>query len=86
MTVEGQVVLRSNVSSDALRSFGEDLINFACALAQRGDEKSGFPQSVNNSDSPANAGQRPAVQGERTITPTRFQFVTGLGTRTSSQR
>ena len=31
VTLEGQVVLRSNVSSDALRSF-EDLINFACAF------------------------------------------------------
>ena len=29
MTPAGQVVLRSNVSPDALRSLGEDLINVA---------------------------------------------------------
>ena len=29
VTPAGQVVLRSNVSPDALRSFGEDLINVA---------------------------------------------------------
>ena len=33
MILEGQVVLRSKVSSEALWPFGEDLINFACALA-----------------------------------------------------
>jgi hypothetical protein len=75
VTLEGQVVLRSNDGSDALRTF-----------ALLGDDKSGFPQPANNSDSPANAGQRPAARGERPITLARLQFVTGLGTRTSSRR
>jgi hypothetical protein len=32
VTPDGQVVLRSNVSRDALRSFGEDLFNVADEL------------------------------------------------------
>ena len=32
MTLDGQVVLRSNVSPDVLRSFGEDLKNVADEL------------------------------------------------------
>jgi hypothetical protein len=35
VTPEGQIVLRSNVSPDALRSFGEDLINVADKLRRR---------------------------------------------------
>ena len=63
MTLGEQVVLRSNTSSDALRFFGEDLINFARALAQLGDDKSGFPQPVDNSNSPANPGQQLGASG-----------------------
>jgi hypothetical protein len=37
VTPDGQVVLRSNVSPDVLRSFGEDLKNVADAPPQPGD-------------------------------------------------
>ena len=35
MTPDGEVVLRSNVSADVLRSFGEDLKNVADELTHR---------------------------------------------------
>ena len=80
--LEGQVVLRNNVSSDALRSFGEDLINLLvhwpnlAMISPAFHSLSTIPIHLQT--------QRTAVRGERTITLTRLQFVTGLGTRTSS--